>query len=173
MTGVLGGAGLSAPFVCGSFGPPGSRVLEAWCFLLFAFVIVVGFFFFLTLTGYPRFFADVSSQFFSYGESHPTPNPVSLGILFQKPAAEKLPEILSFLARVPCGPRLPFAFLSPFPLFSGSFPSPNPTRRHCPVPARPLRARRPTPQLFPWASFSPGLSFFPCVFTSFGDALHS
>jgi hypothetical protein len=145
-------------------------------FLLFAFLLwlllLAFFFFFLTLTGYPRLFADVSSQFFSYGESHPTPNPVSLGILFQKPAAEKLPEILSFLARVPCGPRFPFAFLSPFPLFSGSFPSPNPTRRHCPVPAGPLRARRPTPQLFPWASFSPGSSLFPCVFTCSRDALH-
>lgn len=37
-------------------------------------VFVVGFFFFSTLTRYPRLFADVSSQFFSYGESHPHPH---------------------------------------------------------------------------------------------------
>lgn len=105
----------------------------------------------------------------------PPPIPVSLGILIPKPAAEKLPEIQiqGFSARVPCGHLLPLAFLSPFPLFSGSFPSSNPTRRHYPVPAGPLRARRPTPQLFPWASFSPGSSLFPCVFfTCSRAALH-
>lgn len=65
MTGVLGGAGLSAPFVWGALGRRGSRALQACLF-------------FSTLTRYPRLFADVSSQFFSYGESHPHPHPCFL-----------------------------------------------------------------------------------------------
>lgn len=60
MTGVLGGAGLSAPFVWGALGRRGNRALQACLF-------------FSTLTRYPRLFADVSSQFFSHGESHPHP----------------------------------------------------------------------------------------------------
>lgn len=66
MTGVLGVAGLSESFVWGSLGQPGAPGVVV-------FGIFGLFLFFSTLTGYPRLFADVSSQFFSYGESHPTP----------------------------------------------------------------------------------------------------
>ncbi|KAJ8790576.1 hypothetical protein J1605_004549 [Eschrichtius robustus] len=61
VTGVPGGAGFSAPFVWGALGQRGSRALRA-CLL------------FSTLTRYPRLFADVSSQFFSYAECG-TPHP--------------------------------------------------------------------------------------------------
>lgn len=143
MTGVLGGAGLSAPFVWGALGRRGSRALRA-CLS------------FSTLTRYPRLFADVSSQFFSYGESHPHPHPC-----FLRNSTRNL--------GLPSGPRLrvprpavlrgtPFSVCIPLsPPFSSSFPflkrmrSPPP---HPPTPARPLPARRPTSPLLPEACVS-------------------
>jgi hypothetical protein len=159
LTGVLGGAGLSAPFVWGALGRLGSRVLQA-CLV---------FFFFSTLTRYPRLFADVSSQFFSYGESPPCPSiPVSLGIVLWEPGAEKLSETSGFPARFPSRHPLPFALIPPSRPFLFSFALFHPYIEcfaTTPAPAGPCRARRLSPQLLSKASFSPRSSLFPCVFT--------
>lgn len=99
----------------GALGRRGSRALRA-CLL------------FSTLTRYPRLFADVSSQFFSYGESHPHPHPC----LLRNPSL----ETWGCGAR-PRGPRpvflqgarlSSFAFPTPPPRFSPSLPSFSRTR---------------------------------------------
>lgn len=123
MTGVLGRAGLSAPFVWGALGRRGSRALQACLF-------------FSTLTRYPRLFADVSSQFFSYGESHPHPVPVSLGIRFWKPGAVELPETSGFTPSFPSGHPLHLHPPPHLPPFSRSFSSLN--RMHYLLPQSPL-----------------------------------
>lgn len=119
MTGVLGVAGLSESFVWGSLGPPGSRVLLAWWFFG---IFVLFLFFFSTLTGYPRLFADVSSQFFSYGESHPTPtHPCFLRNSAPETRSRVTARDPGLLGPGSCGQLFPFAFLSPFPPYSDSF----------------------------------------------------
>lgn len=140
MTGVEGGAGLPAPFVWGVLGPRGSRALRACLF-------------FSTLTRYPRLFADVSSQFFSYGESHPHPHPCFLrnsSLETWSGAAARDPGF-----RRQVSTRAPLSCAFPSALFHPPHP----------VPARHLPARRPTSPLLPKACFSPCSSLFPCVFT--------
>lgn len=141
VTGVEGGAGLPAPFVWGVRGLRGSRALRACLF-------------FSTLTRYPRLFADVSSQFFSYGESHPHPHPRFLRNSRLETWCGGAARDPGFRHQVSSGAPLPSAF--PSLLFS---------ILNSPVPAPHLPARRPTSPLLPEACFSPCSSLFPCVFT--------
>lgn len=155
MTGVPGGAGLSAPFVWGSLGQRGSRALRA-CLL------------FSTLTRYPRLFADVSSQFFSYGESHPHPHPCflrnftleNLGLRSGPSSSPGFPSGHPLSVCIALAPRI-----------SPSLPSFS-RMRYPPSPARPLPARSPTSPLLPKACFLPRLSLFPRLFTCSRDVLN-
>lgn len=107
MTGVLGGAGLPAPFVWGVLGRRGSRALQA-CLVS------------STLTRYPRLFADVSSQFFSYGESHPPPHPCFLRNSILETWCYGAAQNLGFHAQVSIRAPLSICIFF-FPLFSLPF----------------------------------------------------